>query len=395
VVPAIVFGATFLIAAGVSQLYEWPALRLDLLRIERLIQASLWGLLVAGLGVVALNIPGPSRAGLFGGWVLVVALIVAKRWMFGRWVGRRPSEAEKRILLLAEPTAALRIQEHFSRIPFVAFERFLIERWDPVTDGADELKRRGCAEIWLPASTAVSNPAFLAADGLPPVRILWDLWGAWGVDLEGGTARGWPPLRPNGMAGAIAEFPKRLFDLTFAAILLVLTAPVFIGVAVAIKATSRGPIFFRQTRMGRDDREFRIWKFRTMYVSAEQYATKPAHRRDPRITPVGQFLRQTGVDELPQILNVLRGEMSFVGPRPEMPFKVADYTPVERLRLRATPGITGLWQVMVHRSRDIRGTIEYDFYYLSRSSFLLDLLIIGATVVEIVKGVWGRSVFDA
>lgn len=395
-VPGLIFGVAFVLRAATRDLYDWPTLRVDVLVIERLVRASLWALLPAGLGVVVLRAPGPSRVALLASWVLVTALVVLKRSAFGL-VAPGPLGGELRVLLVAPRETARRVARHFSRIPFVTFEHLpLGEGWDPVQDDLGELKRAACDEIWVPASVAFGTPALLSLEGARrPMRLVWDLWGVWGVHLEAGRSGGWPLVRPDGGAArTVGQFAKRVFDLAFASAVLVLAAPAFAAVALAIKLESRGPVFFRQLRIGRDGRELRMLKFRTMYVEASGYAGKPSKRGDPRITRVGTFLRQTGIDELPQIINVFRGEMSFVGPRPEMPFKVAQYTPVERLRLGAVPGITGLWQVNVHRSHDIRDAIEYDFYYLAHRSLLLDLLIIGATVVEIVKGLWGRSIFD-
>lgn len=395
-IPGIVFGVAFVWRATITDLYDWPTLRVDVLVIERLVRASLWAILPAGLGVVVLRAPGPSRIAMLASLLLVTALVVLKRWAFGV-CARRPFGGQLRVLLVAPRETARRVEHHFSRVPFVTFEHLpLGEGWDPALDNVGELKRVACDEVWVPASVAFGTPALLALEeARRPVRLLWDLWGVWGVHLETGRADGWPLVRQDGTAVlAIGRLAKRVFDVAFASTLLVLTAPVFAAIALAIKFDSRGPVLFRQLRIGRDGREFRMLKFRTMYAEASGYAPKPSKHGDPRITRVGKFLRRTGVDELPQILNVFRSDMSFVGPRPEMPYKVAQYTPVERLRLGAMPGITGLWQVNVHRSHDIREAIEYDFYYLAHRSLLLDVLIIGATVVEIVKGLWGRSIFD-
>lgn len=395
-IPGVVFGIAFVWRAATSDLYDWPTLRVDVLVIERLVRASLWALLPAALGVVVLRAPGPSRIAMLAGWLLVTGLVVLKRWAFGV-CARRPLGGQLRVLLVAPAETARRVERHFNRMPFVTFEHLSLgERWDPALDDVGELKRAACDEIWVPASVAFGTPALLSLEqARRPVRLLWDLWGVWGVHLETSRAGGWPLVRPDGTpARVVGHLAKRVFDVAFASTLLVLTAPVFAAIAIAIKVDSRGPVLFRQLRSGRDGREFRMLKFRTMYVEASGDAGKPSTKGDPRITRVGKFLRQTGVDELPQILNVFRGAMSFVGPRPEMPYKVVQYTPVERLRLGAVPGITGLWQVNVHRSHDIREAIEYDFYYLAHRSLLLDVLIIAATVVEIVKGLWGRSIFD-
>jgi lipopolysaccharide/colanic/teichoic acid biosynthesis glycosyltransferase len=123
-----------------------------------------------------------------------------------------------------------------------------------------------------------------------------------------------------------------------------------------------------------------------MYVDAPAYHTSPTDRRDPRITPFGRVLRRVSFDELPQLFNVLRGEMSLVGPRPEMPFIVSRYGPLERGRLRAKPGITGLWQISPARSRPIHENIEYDLYYIEHQNFMLDCAILLGTVGCVVSG---------
>jgi lipopolysaccharide/colanic/teichoic acid biosynthesis glycosyltransferase len=127
-------------------------------------------------------------------------------------------------------------------------------------------------------------------------------------------------------------------------------------------------------------------KFRTMHASTQADAESPRRADDPRITPIGRWLRRFSLDELPQFLNVLKGDMSVVGPRPEMEFIVAQYGPLDRERLRAKPGITGLWQISYARQAAIHENLDYDLYYIEHQSFLLDLVIIALTVFAVVKG---------
>ena len=170
---------------------------------------------------------------------------------------------------------------------------------------------------------------------------------------------------------------KRAIDFTGAALALLLFSPLFLITAVLVKFDSPGPVFFRQRRNGLNGVEFDILKFRTMQESADPYAETPRERADPRITRLGRFLRASGIDELPQLLNVLRGEMSLVGPRPEMPFITRKYTALERQRLKVKPGITGLWQVYARSENlPIHHHIEYDLFYIENMSILLDLIII-------------------
>jgi len=174
---------------------------------------------------------------------------------------------------------------------------------------------------------------------------------------------------------------KRVFDAVLAFVSLLLLWPLFVILAVLIRLDSAGPAFFTQTRVGRNGRDFRIFKFRTLYRETPAYMTSPNSPLDPRITRIGRFLRRSSLDELPQLLNVLRGEMSMVGPRPEMPFIVAGYSALEKERLRVRPGITGLWQISADRARPIHENILYDLYYIKHRSFLLDLAILVRTAL--------------
>jgi len=150
---------------------------------------------------------------------------------------------------------------------------------------------------------------------------------------------------------------------------------------------SEGPIIFKQERVGKGGRLFEIYKFRTMRVDAPKYQHSPTTANDQRITRVGRILRKTSLDELPQILNVIRGEMSLVGPRPEMPFIVETYGPRERQRLSVVPGITGLWQLSADRSLLIHENPQYDLYYIRNRGFFMDLAILMHTAMFAIKGI--------
>jgi exopolysaccharide biosynthesis polyprenyl glycosylphosphotransferase len=183
------------------------------------------------------------------------------------------------------------------------------------------------------------------------------------------------------------EFIKRVSDVATSSVLLVVTAPLFLLIAVAIKVNSTGPVFFRQLRVGKNGDQFRMWKFRTMFEESPNYEYSPRAGSDPRITLVGKFLRRTSLDELPQLLNVLDGSMSLVGPRPEMPFIVEDYKPEHKQRLRIKPGITGLWQLSADRAFLIHENIEYDLYYMRNRNFFMDVAILLHTLIFAMRGV--------
>lgn len=195
---------------------------------------------------------------------------------------------------------------------------------------------------------------------------------------------------------------KRILDLSFT--LLISPFILFVGIliAICIKLDSRGPVFFRQKRVGQDGVEFEMLKFRSMYMDSDQNthrekivkymngeklnegdttgatAYKVVH--DPRITRIGRIIRKTSLDELPQFLNVLRGEMSLVGPRPPLPYEVEMYGSYEQLRLLGKPGLTGTWQVYGRSRVTFQNMIEMDLDYLEHQSFWLDLKLIFLTV---------------
>ncbi len=193
----------------------------------------------------------------------------------------------------------------------------------------------------------------------------------------------------------LRRIAKGLLDYGLALTLLVLLAPVLLAVAVAVKASSPGPVLFRQERVGKVSRPFRMTKFRSMYVDAEQrladLAAANQHgegplfkiRDDPRVTPVGAFLRKYSLDELPQLFDVLRREMSVVGPRPPLPGEVAAYDRDVHRRLLVKPGITGLWQVSGRSDLTWEESVRLDLSYVENWSLGLDLSIIARTVVAV------------
>jgi exopolysaccharide biosynthesis polyprenyl glycosylphosphotransferase len=180
---------------------------------------------------------------------------------------------------------------------------------------------------------------------------------------------------------------KRLADLVVSIVLLILCAPLWLLIALLVKLDSKGPAFFSQRRVGKNGVPFNMYKFRTMFTDAPPYSYSPLASEDPRITRLGRFLRRTSLDEIPQLLNILRGEMSLVGPRPEMPFIVDTYMPRHRQRLQVKPGITGLWQLSADRDLLIHENIEYDLYYIRNRSFFMDVAIVLHTALFFMRGI--------
>lgn len=191
---------------------------------------------------------------------------------------------------------------------------------------------------------------------------------------------------PNTQIPALHAFLKRAMDLIVAMVLTVLFSPVLVLIALAIKLDSKGPAIFTHRRVGKGGKIFTLLKFRTMRTDTDPYSTAPTDPTDPRITRVGRFLRRTSLDEFPQLLNVLNGDMSMVGPRPEMPFIVDQYEEWQKRRLDVKPGVTGLWQIVGRKNLPLTLNIEYDFYYIKNQSLLLDLTILLKTIPAVIFG---------
>lgn len=235
-------------------------------------------------------------------------------------------------------------------------------------------------------------------------RIVWDLeqhatqlvMAPNVTDISGERLRirpvgGLPLVHLEGPRWAFAaRWAKRVFDLIGATVLIVMMAPLLLWAAVRIKLHDRGEVLFRQTRVGRDGREFSCLKFRTMVMDADAMIGQLQEEQgavaflfklkdDPRITKPGRFLRRYSIDELPQLFNVLRGDMSLVGPRPQVPAEVAEYDDIVRRRLRVRPGMTGLWQVSGRNDLSPEDSIRLDLYYIDNWSMMQDLAILCRT----------------
>jgi exopolysaccharide biosynthesis polyprenyl glycosylphosphotransferase len=190
---------------------------------------------------------------------------------------------------------------------------------------------------------------------------------------------------------------KRIMDLLGAFLGIILLLPVFIIVAICIKLEDpKGPVFFKQIRIGKDGKNFYMYKFRSMVVDAEERLNDLLKynevsgamfkiKEDPRTTKIGKFIRKTSIDELPQLWNVLKGEMSLVGPRPPLPREVAQYTEYDKQRLLVTPGCTGLWQVSGRNDLGFAEMVELDLKYIRERSLLYDIKIIFKTIKIMIK----------
>jgi exopolysaccharide biosynthesis polyprenyl glycosylphosphotransferase len=223
------------------------------------------------------------------------------------------------------------------------------------------------------------------------------------------AVRGASPVIPLREPARASGVMKRAFDIVFTLVVAALGLPFYMLIAALIKLTSEGPVLFVQERVGQDGRTFRFYKFRTMLVDNNDYQHRSFAedfikgrlmndaeegrvfklQNDPRVTSIGRFLRKTSLDELPQFINVLRGEMTLVGPRPPLAYELAHYKEWHRGRLVVKPGLTGLWQVSGRSSVPFDEMVMLDLYYIENWSLALDLKIILRTVPVMLFGLGG------
>lgn len=195
----------------------------------------------------------------------------------------------------------------------------------------------------------------------------------------------------------IYRMSKRVFDFVASLVGLIILSPLFLIVAVAIKIEDpRGPVFYSQIRLGKKQEPFKMYKFRSMIVNADKHLKELLQNNevegamfkmkdDPRVTKVGQFIRKYSIDELPQLLNVLLGSMSLVGPRPPLPREVKEYTDYDKQRLSVKPGCTGLWQVSGRNDVGFHEMVELDLKYINKRCFSFDLYVLLKTVLVFIK----------
>jgi len=215
--------------------------------------------------------------------------------------------------------------------------------------------------------------------------------------------------RPARRTGALYGFTKRTLDLVVAMLLVIVLSPLLLLVALLVRVTSAGPAIFRQTRIGQDGRPFTMYKFRSMHAGADPHVHQMAIQKyirgelltesspkvrfkltkDMRVTPLGKVLRKTSIDELPQLFNVIRGEMSLVGPRPALPYELPHFSESALVRLSVPQGITGLWQVRGRGQATWEQSLALDVEYAEHCSFLLDCKILLLTIRSLVFAVGG------
>ena len=182
---------------------------------------------------------------------------------------------------------------------------------------------------------------------------------------------------------------KRFLDIIFSITGLIITLPINIIIAILIKLTSKGPVIFKQERIGKNSKVFKIYKFRSMVDKSEHTGSGVySGENDPRVTKIGKFIRKTSIDEIPQLLNILKGEMSFIGPRPVLtyhPWPIDKYNKKQLKRFDVRPGITGWAQVNGRKQVIWEERIKYDCYYVEKMSFFMDIKIVFKTIIQVIK----------
>lgn len=381
---------------------------------QRVIRASLW--LTAGAAVASyvLDIP------LARGWLLTALLLATFTDLGVRFVLRgrlhrlrARGERLRRVIVVGHALAVLDLAAQLGRERFHGME--VVGACLPPGQSGDDLGLpvygtfEGVAEAVAAAEAdTVIVLGCPELDGRALRRLAWQLEGddidlilaSSLVDVTGDRTT----IRPvDGLPMLHVEHPrlagggrliKTMMDRFGAMVLLVLLAPLLVTVAVAIRVDSPGPALFRQVRVGKDGREFVIYKFRTMHLDAEARLTELRHlnehngvlfkiRDDPRVTRVGRWLRRLSLDELPQLVNVLTGEMSLVGPRPPLPAEVEAYPADMRRRLAVAPGMTGLWQVSGRADLPWDEAVRLDLRYVENWSLALDLVIMLRTLAAV------------
>jgi exopolysaccharide biosynthesis polyprenyl glycosylphosphotransferase len=363
---------------------------------------------------------------------LIVALpmgllgLVASRWQWRQWlhVRRRRGGWAHRAVVVADPDNARELLAELHRSAGAGFR--VVGIVDPTCAGAPPPAEPGLeygngldSVPQLVRDLGADAVAVAAGAGMPPQALRRLGWALEGLDVDllvspALTDVAGPRIHVRPVAGLPLlhvqppEIPrsgrllKSAFDRVVAACLLVGLLPVLLLAAAAVRLSGPGPVFYRQTRVGRDGTAFDVWKFRSMTAGADLELPALLARQgragtplfkvdgDPRVTRVGRVLRRHSIDELPQLFNVLAGTMSLVGPRPQVGAEVALYDAAAARRLRSKPGLTGLWQVSGRSNLPWEEAVRLDLYYVENWSFSFDLVLLWRTVAVVLRGAGAR-----
>lgn len=352
------------------------------------------------------------RLGIARGYVAVAvpvgaALLLVSRWGWRRWLNHRRAEGRHgyHVLVVATISEAEAVRRHLTENRGAGL---IVTDVLPPQNGAVDITaiasraQQANADAVLLGLSSRLEPGelrdliWMLADSNCATILASGLTGITGPRAHSRPIEGLPlwQVEPASYTGSMSMV-KAALDRFSALVLLVLLSPLILGVSVAIRLDSPGPVFFKQVRIGQDGVPFDMWKFRSMRVGAadeldsllvaQRAADQPLFKiqDDPRITKVGRFIRRYSIDELPQLFNVVRGEMSLVGPRPQVPREVALYDSRAIRRLRARPGITGLWQVSGRSDVAWHEAVMLDLHYVDNWSLTLDAVLLWRTVAAV------------
>ncbi len=406
---AAAFGALMLLAMVSFRLYSSRLATVRSQELLRVGRSGVWALLLLGVVAIATGATLDLRAGLalLGPTIVTVGIEreLLRRWFAAR---RQAGQALWASILVADEGDGQDLREAIDgdgSSPHV-----IVGQIDPsAARSSDELlttavalaRQSGAQGAVVVESSLDRRTANRLVRGLLDAGLYVDLSSPL-TDIStdrlatrnlGPSLATWIAPRPRGGWRGRA---KRAFDLVITTSALVALAPIFATVAALVKLTSPGPVFFRQERIGRDGEPFDMMKFRSMVMNAEELlADLQAEnegagplfkmKSDPRVTAVGRFIRKTSLDELPQLINVLRNEMSLVGPRPALQAEMAEWDPDLYARLQVKPGITGMWQVSGRSGTSFDEYTRLDLYYVHNWSLLVDLSILVKTIPAVVK----------
>ncbi|MBV8195147.1 MAG: sugar transferase [Candidatus Dormibacteraeota bacterium] len=375
---------------------------------RRVLNCGVW-LTGASVFLVFVLHVGLSRIFVAVSFPLLIALTLLHRYVIRQALHNllATGHAIYRTVVIGPRADAMELSRHIDRVPWAGFNVVDICDDEETQTGTEELIQRVRA---LDADTIAVAGARVHGSGALR-NLAWELEGT-GIRLvvaPAVTDIAGPRIvvRPvEGLPLLMVEDPqmkgvrrllKELLDRVWAITALVSLSPMLLAIAILIKLTSRGPVFYTQERVGLHGERFRMWKFRTMRVGADANLGNVAHlnvadgllfkiRDDPRVTPIGRWLRRHSLDEIPQFWNVLRGDMALVGPRPPLPREVAQYGEDVRRRLLVKPGMTGLWQVSGRVELPWQEAIRLDLFYVENWSVVMDLMVLWKTMRAVVHG---------
>jgi exopolysaccharide biosynthesis polyprenyl glycosylphosphotransferase len=393
-------------------LYDLERIQNPAEELRRVIRGVTLGAAIVVVASFSVGFP-LSRGWVLVGWALSLTGVALGRRVLRKTVYhfRRRGRLRRRAFIVGTDSSGVALAESAARTPWEGFDVVGFVSVDGQADGplpfglplvgsTDRLRELTVAHMVtdvLVAPNVAGNGQFTevvsALDGVPVnLRIAPGLEGFLPSRLTVQTLGDRPLVSVDrGELNATARVAKRTLDLVLGTILLVLSVPVVLACAVAVRLDSSGPAFFKQRRVGLRGRQFSIWKLRTMREDAEEQRLELEYRNeadgllfkiedDPRVTRVGRFLRRSSLDELPQLINVLAGHMSLVGPRPSLPGEVSGYSDRTGRRLLVKPGMTGLWQVSGRNALSFEDYVRYDLLYVQNWSVALDLYILWKTV---------------